>query len=208
MWQALTPTTSNESHLQQLFDGWSKAGCRRAGVPSWLREYAGPNNRTTRAAFGYEFTTDAEYHIPPRHYIIELKRAGKYEPLALAEVLHHAEWVRRHGGGSSEIIPVIVSSFNSWLRLAISALPQRTDRFGALRYYEVDVLEGTGADIVWFEEPLAPWTPAECPAFLHDHPESARLCWHHVPTTRSWIGTVDARAPGDARGTVRDDRRA
>ena len=66
---------------------------------------------------------------------------------------------------------------------------QRADGFGALRYYEVDFFEDAGAGIVWFDEPLAAWAPAERPAFLHDHPASVRLCWHHVPTTRSWVGT-------------------
>ncbi|HEX8111482.1 MAG TPA: hypothetical protein VF516_27315 [Kofleriaceae bacterium] len=188
MWQRLTSVHCKESYLQDLFDHWGQATCLRVGVPPWLRGFSGSNARRPRSAFGYQFTTDAEYEIGSRRYVIELKHAVKYEPLALAEVLHHAEWIRRYERDHTEVVPVIVTQFSCWLRLAIAALGRRMDGLGALRYYEVDVLGQDDPAVIWFDEPLAPWVPAERPPFLLEHPETARLHWHHVATTRTWFG--------------------
>jgi hypothetical protein len=200
MWHILEPAGSilKESYLQKLFNGWrGRPRDRIAGLPGWLRDLDADNEKKrTRQAFGYEFTPDVELIDLPRHYVMELKRGLKYEPLALAEVLHHAEWIRRYDrGDATEVVPVIVSSFNYWLRFAIASLRQRPDSPETLRYYEVDVLQGNDQEWIWFDEPLrSSWESRDPPQWLRAHPGAERLAWHHIAETRTWVGARDRHA--------------
>ncbi len=135
-------------------------------------------------------STDVEYLIPPHHYIIELKRAIKYEPLS-TEVLHHAEWVRRYGGGSDERL-FRWSSPRSIAGYDLRSPPCRSAPTASAGCARDRSSEGDDENMVWFDEPLAAWAPAERPAFLHDHPASARLRWHHVPSV---VGQYKQQVP-------------
>lgn len=110
------------------------------GVPTWLtRTKVLPIEKPQRArtAFGYSFTSDVELIDGSLHYMIELKRGMKYEPLAMAEVLHHSAWVKRYEcAPDRRVVPVIISSFNAWLRLSIDEYLR-----DAVRYHEVEILD-------------------------------------------------------------------
>jgi hypothetical protein len=162
---------SHESDLQVVFDAWpehvagKKAGLLLAGVPRMLERLPRPSRPCT-PAFGYSFTPDALFSDGEHQLVVELKRAA-YEPLPLAEALHHAEFLSAYASTPRPTTPVIVSSYNCWLRLALANLRRNSYREGALGYFEVDWLRepGTRRRILWFDAPIDPFAPAD-PAAL------------------------------------------
>ncbi|HEX4452462.1 MAG TPA: hypothetical protein VH143_16410 [Kofleriaceae bacterium] len=178
MWRTIESMGGNEALLQKVFDHLD--GHLAAGWPAWLLARGENLGQRSRDAFGYSFETDAELIHGDHHYVVELKRALKYEPLALAEVLHHAAWIRRYEGTSNHVVPVIVSSNNLWTRLAVAELSS------TVRYYEADLYEIDGRTLMWLDEPLAPWKPDAAPP---PPARDARLCWHYIPRTNTWVGT-------------------
>lgn len=177
-----------ERDLQQLFDSWhTRDGLLLYGVPDWLDSIdVAPVPRRPHRSFGYEFTSDVEFVVRRRRYVLELKHAGKYEPTALAEVLHHAAWLKRYAAEeASEVVPVIVSQYSAWLRLAIEEYLR-----AAVRHIEVSAVEGPGDTMILaFDVPLAPWTVKPPPSWLAElDPKATKLHWHHVAETDSWFG--------------------
>lgn len=192
-WLKLTMKRVLENELQALFDGWAtRADAHLFGVPDWLDAIRLPpiprGKERTRHSFGYDFTPDVEFVVGPHRYVVELKHGEKYEPLALAEALHHAAWLRRYEAErASQVVPVIVSQDNAWLRLAIDEY-LRT----AVRYVEALVLEGPDeASLFAFDVPLAPWAIQQPPSWLTElDPRAATLHWHRVAENDSWFGLV------------------
>jgi hypothetical protein len=191
-WRYLQRKKVLERELQNLFDSWMKRdGSLLFGVPDWLNAIDVPplNRLPARRAFGYEFTPDVEFIVGRLRYVLELKQGDKFEPMALAEVLHHAAWSKRYEADqASHVVPVIVSQYNSWLRLAIDEYLR-----GVIRYVEVVALEdpaNPGNANLWaFEAPLAPWTIKPPPTWLVAlDPKASMLHWHHVAETDSWFG--------------------
>lgn len=182
------PAYGKEADLQAIFNVWhERPRARLFGVPDWLDliDHA-PLSRGPRPSFGYEFTTDVEFVVGSLRYVLELKYGAKFEPLALAEVLHHAAWLRRYEAeAASHVVPVIVSQYSSWLRLAVDEYLR-----GVVRLVEVCMLEGVrGEPLFVFDAPLAPWSVKATPSWLTDlTEESAKLHWHYVAETRSWFG--------------------
>jgi hypothetical protein len=108
--------------------------------------------------------------------------------LALAEVLHHAAWLRRYEAErASQVVPVIVSQYNAWLRLAIDEYLR-----AMVRYVEALVLEDPDKiSLFAYDVPLAPWTIQQPPSWLTElDPRAATLRWHHVAENDSWFGLV------------------
>lgn len=193
-WLKLTAKRVLEKELQSLFDGWAtRADAALFGVPDWLdaiRVPPIPRGKRTRRSFGYDFTPDVEFVVEPQRYVVELKHGVKYEPLALAEVLHHAAWLKRYEAErASQVVPVIVSQYNAWLRLAIEEYLR-----AIVRYVEALVLEVTDAghdkiSLFAFDVPLAPWTVQQPPSWLTElDPRAATLHWHRVAENDSWFG--------------------
>lgn len=193
-WLKLTTKRVLERGLQALFDGWAtRADAPLFGVPDWLdaiRIPPIPRGERTRRSFGYDFTPDVEFVVGPQRYVIELKHGAKFEPLALAEVLHHAAWLKRYEAErASQVVPVIVSQYNAWLRLAIEEYLR-----AVVRYVEALVLEDPeeGPDktsLFAFDVPLAPWTIQQPPSWLTElDPRATTLCWHRVAENDSWFG--------------------
>ncbi|MBC7977432.1 MAG: hypothetical protein H7138_20855 [Myxococcales bacterium] len=201
-WSMLKMKRVLECEIQNLFDAWDKRPDGRLfGVPDWLNEIRvapiPPGEDRTRRSFGYAFTPDVEFIVGSHRYVIELKQGAKYEPLALAEVLHHAAWLKRYDSkNASQVVPVIVSQYNSWLRLAIEEYLR-----AVVRYVETIVLETTEignlrnaafdkALLFAFDVPLAPWAfHSEPPSWLAAlDPRAAHLRWHHVAENDSWFG--------------------
>ena len=162
----IKPVEAKEEYLQAIFDTWNTSRPRMAGAPSWLS-----NARAERHAereFVVPPVGDHIYKIRPdlvweeldRTLVIELKRGAKYEPLALAEVMHHAwalaAWPEKNGV-KLPAEPVIISQQNYWHRGAIAGLMCRgLESSMRNRYLEVDLLRGSnGQDLLWFDLPLA-----------------------------------------------------
>lgn len=102
-----------------------------------------------------------------RNYVFEFKHATKYEPLALAEVLHHAEVLDKHKCGafvgeapvwwdsSRRLCPVIVSQYRPWLRGALRRLQRLSKGQEVARLVEVTALERAvepKSFFLWLEE--------------------------------------------------------
>jgi hypothetical protein len=190
-WLKLTTKRILENELQALFDGWAtRADELLFGVPDWLDAIRLPpiprGEERTRRSFGYDFTPDVEFVVGPQRYVVELKHGAKYEPLALAEVLHHAAWLKRYESErASQVVPVIVSQYNAWLRLAIEEYLR-----AVVRYVEALVLERPDKTSLFaFDVPLAPWTIQQPPSWLTElDPRAVTLHWHHVAENDSWFG--------------------
>jgi hypothetical protein len=98
-------------------------------------------------------------------YVIELKRAAKFEPLGIAEVIHHVacqEMVKNID--NKNMVPVLIGSFNTWNRIVVNKLSEF--KF-YIRYYEVYILSEKSAinrskrnisfastDVMWFYDPF------------------------------------------------------
>ena len=187
-WRELTRQKVRERELQGLFESWpTQDASRLFGVPDWLNAIdVPPMEEGRRRSFGYDFTPDIEFIVGRTRYVLELKYGDKYEPQALAEVLHHAAWSKRYEADlASQVVPVIVSQYNAWLRLAIDEYLR-----GVVRYVETVALENSGDATIWaFDAPLAPWTVKPPPTWLATlDPRAAKLHWHHVAETDSWFG--------------------
>jgi hypothetical protein len=114
-----------ETDLQRVIDAWpaAPASCRVVGAPTWLRALPRANEKLRIAtALGYRFEPDAVFETNDAVWIAELKLSpqGKYEPLALADVLHHAWMMRPHT--EKPIVPMIVAPSSPWLQAAIAQL--------------------------------------------------------------------------------------
>lgn len=179
MWRTIESMSGGEDTIQRVFDHLT--GHLAAGWPPWLLSRGTNVGRRRRPSFGYSFETDAEFIHGDHHYVVELKRAPKYEPLALAEVLHHAEWIRRYEATASHVVPVIVSSTNFWTRLAVAAVPN------GVRYYEADLYRIDDRILMWLDEPLAPWKPDAAPPPVA-RGTTTELYWHYIPRTKTWVG--------------------
>lgn len=189
-WFELKQKPILERELQQLFETWhTRDGSLLYGVPDWLDSIDAaplPAAQRRRRSFGYDFTPDIEFVVRRRRYVLELKHAVKYEPLALAEVLHHAAWLKRYEAEqASEVVPVIITQYSSWLRLAIDEYLRPV-----VRHVEALALPGPAdTSILAFDVPLAPWTVKRPPGWLAElDPRAAKLHWHHVAETDSWFG--------------------
>jgi hypothetical protein len=189
-WFDVPVNSIRERELQHLFESWhTRDATLLYGVPDWLDSIDAapvPPSQRRRRSFGYDFTPDIEFIVRRRRYVLELKHGAKYEGVALAEVLHHAAWLKRYEAEqASEVVPVIISQYNTWLRLAVDEYLR-----AAVRHVEVVALAGPGdTTILAFDVPLAPWTVKQPPTWLRDvDPKVARFHWHHVAETDSWFG--------------------
>lgn len=189
-WTQLPRADAKEDTLQATFVAWpTRARSQMFGVPDWLeRLTVEPVAQKQRTSYGYTFQPDIEFVDAGLRYVLELKYGVKYEPLALAEVLHHAAWLRRHEAAeASHVVPVVVSQFSSWLRLAVDEYLR-----GQVRLVEVDILKHGSSELYMFDAPLASWSPWEAPDWLIEltggKEAAALLRWHYVAETSSWFG--------------------
>ncbi|HEX4423234.1 MAG TPA: hypothetical protein VH165_35230 [Kofleriaceae bacterium] len=200
-WQVLVPNqVVREQLLQTMFDHWPAHGHIVAGTPPWLdglkvRERSWYNGR------GYRWQADVELDdADGQRWVIELKHGAKYEPLALAEVLHHAHALGR--ALRRPVKPAIICSYNSWLRMALWYLKEQ-HHVEPVAYCEALVLRRITDTryVIWFDLPFAARRSIEhAPAALPASLRNARLRWHRVDDTRSWLAlpsrtTLDPASP-------------
>lgn len=177
-----------EANLQTHFEHWESAQEVRIGVPLWLKNMRAWKGQPSLVdAWGVSFRPDVVAHDGEKTYVFELKYARKYEPLALAEVLHHAHALRAqpYMDWPQLVQPVIVSQFNAWVRDAWTYLRESQLDEKALRVIEVTALrQRAGVGYLWFNEVdgVDPWTPipsAEVPANIQVHlsPRQGSRCF-------------------------------
>lgn len=187
-WSRLHHRKTLEEELQLVFDHWgsTQPECVLAGVPRWLAALGPPETRGGFGREGYSFRPDVLWSL----HVAELKCAEKFEPIALAEALHHAQCLsmERH----VDVTPILVTSYNGWLRRALQFLFTRGLEPHHIRYVEVSHLTlARGREhFMWFDEPYAPWERArsipECIGNM------AQLgTWYYIPETGSWHALRD-----------------
>lgn len=241
-WIPLTAVNSDETDLDERqlvaqFVQWlNNEDTQLVGVPDWMRlawpwkphdgqasnEYRFPlwRSQTTRRNEHCRADMLGRYHAEDggaENYVFEFKYGKKYEPLAFAEVLHHAQtlYERRSEledlsvwAKEAPVVPVIVAQHNRWNRAAIHYLAQRLRPQGefrdAIRLVEVTVLvpsgnEGTSEKpVIWFEEVVDPTDgvhrpkpgarPSELP--LLEGAGDPALHWSRVASD-CWLGAKE-----------------
>jgi hypothetical protein len=193
-WQQITALPMDErleKPVQAIFNSWGKNPLRIAGAPRWLRECRAENATRAFAAYGYSFTPDVLWDCCDKRYVLELKCAPRYEPLALAEVLHHAQALEDLGYAMKPAVPVVVTMYSPWVRAAVA----RSRAGGAMIHaLEMDLLDDRS--LIWFDDPHAAWKVSDPPAVV---PGSHRVGWrwHRVEEAQTWIAVrgVSERRP-------------
>lgn len=184
-----------EKALQQLFEAWKSresSPWALAGVPRWLGGINEENGAHRRQAkwddtdLRYAFQPDVEWS----EYVLELKSGAKYEPLAIAEVLHHCALIE-HLDGTAKV-PVIIGRYNAWTR---ATLWQLRNLHGALplRYVEHTALRdpATAKEYLLFVEPFAAWTREDPPAPELDHPD-LEGSWYRSGDASTFVKSIVA----------------
>ena len=163
----------SETELQDHFDKWSSGASQRAGTPRWVEQLQGwKRQQQFTDGWAYGFRPDTLAHDGTETFVFELKYARKGEPLALAEVLHHAHALAAHSGSfgaldrhwpaGSVIRPVIVSQFNAWIRDSRRYLIAHGFREDRLLVLEVAALRDRAGNVwLMFNEldGADPWRP-------------------------------------------------
>lgn len=203
-WTQLQPSIHREADIQGHFNTWQQPAQRRrrAGAPDWLEDLQDivPQKHFS-TKLGYGFYPDVLATSRNQQLVLELKCARKYEPLALAEALHHA-WMLSHtikeGGvehGRGPWIPVLVTQYSTWLRAAVAQLRAGKLEHESLRYIELTTLWAGDAardPLIWFDDPFTGWDgehpvpPPALPVGL-----VAEGNWYHVKDTKTWICVKD-----------------
>lgn len=184
----------SESDLQSHFDRWAHGVPRRAGTPRWIEELRGWTRQPVFTdASAAAFRPDTLAHDGVQTFVFELKYARKGEPLALAEVLHHAHALAAHRPSFSslgddwptagDIRPVIISQFNAWIRDSRRYLISNGFREDRLVVLEVAGLRDS-AGTVWllFNEldGTDPWSAVS----FADLPDEVSRLFEHDPVAR------------------------
>jgi hypothetical protein len=180
-----------ESQVQNIFDAWgsSEMPAIIAGAPKWLWTLGKPKKRKQRVAYGYPFTPDVLWHTPRKAVVAELKYGTKYEPLALAEVLHHAHMLRQLDG-LAEVTPLVVTQYNGWMRAAAHELQSSN-----LRHLEIDLLNASGQHLLWVSDPHAAIKACAPPKDLPlDAPWKAKKWWR-VTGEETWLVQENPQQP-------------
>ncbi|WP_437779094.1 hypothetical protein [Sorangium sp. So ce1097] len=197
-WRSLQPTGRflREEDLQKYFaherrrDGW-----RAAGIPAWFAELkVKAADHAKETGLGYSYRPDLICFKGARSYVVELKHADKFEPLGLAEVLHHA-WMLSSGGMTSarpdhgQHIPVLVTQHSQWLRASLSYMFQNGFRRDAIRHVELTLLRDGNQTLVWFDDVTADWVECDVSDVpYHDLLLAPGIQWLQVTDADTWIG--------------------
>lgn len=191
---------SETTFLQPLFDDWKNRAARGiavAGAPDWLLDIQVQNAKDRSfEAYGYSFEIDVLWRLENERRVLELKNAAKYEPLALAEVLHHAYLLRECEPDEREIKSTIIARYHPWMRAALKELQRAGLAREQPEYLEFDHLWDGSQQVLWIDSPLSTWVARSLPA---DFPEEVRAGfshWYWVEHTNSWVGT-DTELPAD-----------
>ncbi len=210
-------TKSKRESLEDIFCDRRKRSRQCAGLPDWMRGLLLRKQVKHRDRWGAEFVADAVASSGRENFVFELKYGAKYEPVALAEVLHHAAALDRVSPELKQwtvkpavpVIPVIVAQWNAWIRGALDwLLHARTAT--RLRLLEVIALRDPRESdtLLWFDEPLARshsslracpgWVPAKVAAELEVLRKRQKWRWYarsggNVLLASTPLGELDPR---------------
>jgi hypothetical protein len=201
-WTKMDPHKQAEPDLQEYMEQWpaSPPGWSRAGAPSWLRGMTNLRyNQRFKTGLGYSFEPDLSGELPDGPAVLELKCAGKYEPLALAECLHHAWWLSRmQVKGSDEenrtYTPVLFTQSNFWLRAAIQFLHDNGLSKRSIKFIEFTALRVEDERFLWLEEPFAGWELCSAKPHLPEGLDIVDRHWYKVNDAETWIA-VQSQSP-------------
>lgn len=212
---------SKAGSLDQLFCDQLKRARSCVGLPEWMHDLHLRRQVRHRDRWGAKFVADAVATNGHENFVFELKYGAKYEPMALAEVLHHAEAFEQSrpelaesdwsGKARIPTVPVIVSQWNGWTRSAISWL-RRALAAERLRLLEGVALRGSNRQtLVWFDEPFG-WSAKStrsCPAWI---PHALTADLEALRKSRDWrwherSGATALLAPGPLASLDPSDER-
>ncbi|WP_155893825.1 hypothetical protein [Cystobacter fuscus] len=187
---------AKEMVLQSIFDKWDEPDVPVAGVPDWLWELPKPS-RPSITSFGYNSKPDAYWGDSKPRIVGELKYGAKFEPFAVAEVLHYAHLLRLKLGGDP-ILSLVISQPNYCIRAAITELASPV-----LRHIEADLLSLDGKTLLWLSCPHAalseePPLPADVPL----EQEWSSLRWSAVEGEQTWIAHNGMHEPPFLQGAA------
>lgn len=185
---------AKESVLQDIFNTWAARRTPVAGTPEWL--WALPNpERPTSHGFGYSFTPDAYWAQSRPRMVGELKYGAKFEPVAIAEAMHHAHLLR-HIHGGDPILSVVVTQPNYWIRATITELASP-----ALRHVEADLLTLNKQTLLWLSCPHAQLgAPSSIPDGVPLEQDWTPLRWSPVEGEPTWIAHDGKHKPPFLQG--------
>jgi hypothetical protein len=189
--QAVCPLRGQEKFIQNSFKYWHVKRPQLADAPEWLSRISVESTARSTKAYGYSFRPDIVWPTKEATYIVELKHAAKYEPLALAEVLHHS-FMLKHLRKIDKELPVknvVVSRYSPWIRAAVAALGGRRASAN-ICCLEVDVLRD--GQLLWFDEPQQSWERVDGKAVPQILPSSYFAdgwYWYFVEAIRTWMAT-------------------
>jgi hypothetical protein len=203
--QVVKPLEIAEKELQEVFTRWGTDRARFlvAGVPGWLLRL-GPPEATQRFKVGHaavSFQPDVIWKDAERTYVVELKSAAKYEPLAVAQVFFEASLLQHEqklGGLGLKPVPVAITRFNYWNRGALSFLLEEGFQWGHEYYLEFDVVKLGQQRCLWLDAPLAPLTPVISPPAAADV-ETGMRHWYRIGSCDAWFGTQQPLACEDGQ---------
>jgi hypothetical protein len=200
--QSVKSVEVSESTLQKVFAQWGadRAGFLVTGAPAWLLR-RGPPKEPQRFAMAHTapFQPDVVWDDTEGSYVVELKSAAKYEPLAVAQAFFEAFLLGQDPktlGLRHKPVPVIVGRFNQWNRGALSFLLEEGFRWGREFYLEFDVLELGQRKWLWLDAPLAPLTPVVQPPVALDTITGLKH-WYRADSCENWFGTERPLMPRD-----------
>lgn len=203
-WTQLLPDPVREKLIQQFCEDWKgrpPVGYRVAGAPTWWGDVTSADPGTQEEVWrGYPFCPDVFWNTrDDRLFLLELKSSSKWQPLALPEVLHHAEMLQRPPQGEpikGPLTPVIISSVrsarsSSWLRASLRYLENGGfRREQLLLFYEFCSVKwkAESETLFWFDEPFARWELAD-PAFNLPPEYREGFAWYKLANNSAWIVT-------------------
>lgn len=211
-WMDLNPQQASEADIQRYVANWNQKPVgtwSHVGAPAWLQALhpRAANDYCDCASLGYSFRPDIVGESNGISYVLELKCAYKYEPIALAEALHHAHvlscgMAQPPAGLAAPFIPVLVTQYNAWLRSALAFLRLKGLQAGSIKYVEfTSLVSSTGEKILWFDEPFAPLAPCP-PPLLPIGLSTGSKYWYRVSDADTWIAVDDVLHERPALWTV------
>jgi hypothetical protein len=187
---------AKESVLQSIFNEWATQKTPVAGVPQWLWELPNPE-RPTECSFGYEFTPDAYWPKSHPRIVGELKYGSKFEPIAIAEAVHHAHLLRLLHGGTP-ILSVVITQQNYWIRATVAELSSP-----AIRHLEADLLALDKNTLLWLSCPHATLgEPSSMPDEVPLEQAWTSMRWSSVEGELTWIAHDETSKPPFLHGPI------
>ncbi len=177
-----------EKDVQDIFDAWGsdKMPAVIAGAPDWLWELGRPAEKRGYIGYGYAFKPDVLWQSQRTVHVAEIKYGTKFEPIALAEAVHHAYMFReiKEFTDVTHVTPIVISQYNGWIRAAVAELKHQS-----LRHVEIDLLyaKALGGELLWVTDPHAALTECKAPKDVPLGVKWKARKWWRVTGEETWF---------------------